>query len=295
MVELWDAVAAHITATTGRPFTARTIDAVGGGCISSAYRIEDGPSRYFVKLNDATCLSMFEAERDGLAELERAGAIRVPRPIACGNCGSHAFLILEHLDLGSGDQAAAARLGEQLAAQHRVCAEHYGWFRDNTIGSTPQRNTQHDDWVAFWRLCRLDPQLRLAASNGAHRELLDAGNRLLELLPAFFTDYVPRPSLLHGDLWGGNYRVDAAGNPVIFDPAVYYGDREADLAMTELFGGFPAAFYEAYGACWTLDAGYAVRRTLYNLYHVLNHFNLFGAGYAAQAQGMIRRVLAEAR
>jgi len=125
--------------------------------------------------------------------------------------------------------------------------------------------------------------------------LLRRGEALQATLTHFFTDHRPTPSLLHGDLWSGNYAFDAQGRPVIFDPAVYFGDRETDLAMTELFGGFPAAFYAAYNAAWPLDAGYATRKTLYNLYHILNHFNLFGGGYLSQAQGMIDRLLSECR
>jgi len=149
------------------------------------------------------------------------------------------------------------------------------------------------DWIAFYRAWRLRPQFELARHNAAPRGLLRQGERLLERLEAFFPGYHPMPSLLHGDLWGGNHGY-ADGVPVLFDPAVYYGDREVDLAMTELFGGYPADFYAAYREAWPLDPGYRVRKPLYNLYHVLNHFNLFGGGYAAQAEAMVRRLLAEA-
>jgi fructosamine-3-kinase len=180
-------------------------------------------------------------------------------------------------------------LGRALAALHRVTAHEHGWSRDNTIGATPQANAPCGDWAEFWRERRLGFQLRLAAANG-HR--LAQGERLMEKLPAFFSGYRPAPSLLHGDLWAGNAAATAAGEPVVFDPAVYYGDREADMAMTELFGGFPRSFYEAYGSEYPLDAGYAVRRDLYNLYHVLNHLNLFGGGYRSQAERMIGQLLA---
>ena len=176
---------------------------------------------------------------------------------------------------------------------HRVCARAFGWDRDNTIGSTPQVNTADADWVSFLREQRLRYQLDLARANGADAGLLDGGERLLDALPRFFDSYYPHPSLLHGDLWGGNWSADAEGQPVIFDPAVYYGDREADLAMTELFGGFDDRFYHSYRQAWPLDAGYNSRKVLYNLYHVLNHYNLFGGGYARQAQGMIETLLAE--
>ena len=175
---------------------------------------------------------------------------------------------------------------------HRTTRPQFGWWRDNTIGSTPQINTEEHDWIAFFREHRLHYQLELTATHGNTR-LLRAGEKLLEALPAFYSDYTPPASLLHGDLWGGNHGQLRDGTPVIFDPAVYYGDREADLAMTELFGGFSFSFYAAYNEAWPLDAGYRVRRELYNLYHVLNHFNLFGGGYAGQAEGMIGRLVSE--
>jgi fructosamine-3-kinase len=150
-----------------------------------------------------------------------------------------------------------------------------------------------DDWIDFWRERRLGFQLDLAARNGLRGALQTQGRQLMDALPALFAHYRPAPSLLHGDLWGGNWGADAAGNPVIFDPAVYFGDREADLAMTELFGGFSRAFYDAYDAAYPLDKGYETRKTLYSLYHVLNHFNLFGGGYGGQAQRMIQQLLAQ--
>lgn len=178
---------------------------------------------------------------------------------------------------------------------HRITQTQYGWQRDNTIGATPQPNTQSRDWVDFWRRQRLQFQLDLAAANGAPRALLAGGEDLLERFPALFAGHAPAASLLHGDLWSGNHAYTRSGEPAIFDPAVYYGDREADLAMTELFGGFGDDFYAAYNACWPLDPGYGTRKTLYNLYHILNHFNLFGGGYAGQAQRMTDALLSELR
>ncbi len=169
----------------------------------------------------------------------------------------------------------------------------FGWGRENTIGSTPQINTPSDDWIEFWRERRLGKQLELAAHSGYCGRLQRQGERLLGKFAGLFAGYRPLPSLLHGDLWSGNYAADAEGNPVIYDPAPYYGDREADLAMTELFGGFGRAFYNAYQQAWPLDDGYRTRKTLYNLYHILNHLNLFGGGYLGQAESMIDSLLAE--
>ena len=174
-------------------------------------------------------------------------------------------------------------------------AKTHGWHRDNTIGTTPQDNARTGDWAGFFRDRRIAPQLALAARNGHGGRLQRDGEKLLAQIPALLGSRAPAASLLHGDLWSGNAARLASGEPVIFDPAVYFGDREADLAMTELFGGFGADFYAAYAEAWPPAAGYPARRTLYNLYHVLNHLNLFGGGYRAQAEAMIGKMLAQAR
>ena len=239
---------------------------------------------------------MFEAEAAGLRELATAEALRVPRVLGTGLVGSVAVLALEWLDLRVPEQreTAQTRLGTLLASQHRVTAAAFGWDRDNTIGSTVQRNAWSGDWVQFVRERRLGDQLTLAETNGLSPRTVERGRLLADRCGAFFSSYRPTPALLHGDLWGGNWAVHArSGEPVVFDPAVYYGDREADIAMTRLFGGFGPRFYAAYQAEWPLDPAAGTRRTLYNLYHVLNHFNLFGGSYAAQAAGMIESLLAE--
>lgn len=289
---VWARVAERISATTGAPFALRQQRAVGGGCINSATVLQDGERRFFVKLNDAARVSMFAAEAEGLKEIARSRTVRVPEPVCWGTADGAAYLVLEYLELGGADSGSLEKLGQQLAQMHRATRDRFGWRLDNTIGSTPQINAPTSDWIEFWRELRLGYQLRLAVRNGCH--ILNKGERLMAELGEFFRSYRPAPSLLHGDLWGGN--VGAAGQqPVIFDPAVYYGDREADLAMTELFGGFPPRFYQAYQDTWPLDAGYQVRKTLYNLYHVLNHFNLFGGGYGSQAGRMIDRLLSDLR
>ena len=234
-----------------------------------------------------------DAEVDGLARLARAEAIRVPRVLGQGASGGEAWLELEWLDLHAADASCDARLGAALARLHRVTGTTYGLERDNAIGAAPQPNAPCDDWARFWRGQRLGFQLERAADNGHGGRLLERGRRLLERIPAFFAGYRPQPSLLHGDLWAGNRGMLADGTPVIFDPAVYHGDREADLAMTTLFGGFPRDFHAAYANAWPLDDGYRVRRDFYNIYHLLNHANLFAGGYVAQAQEAIERSLAE--
>jgi fructosamine-3-kinase len=234
-----------------------------------------------------------DAEVDGLARIAATGAIRVPRVLGEGANETEAWLELERFDLHPADAASDARMGTALARLHAASAEVFGLERDNAIGATPQPNAPTDDWIAFWRERRLGFQLALAAKNGYGGRLQDRGRRLREVLPAFFQGHRPQPSLLHGDLWGGNRAMLADGTPVVFDPAVYYGDREADIAMTQLFGGFGPRFYAAYEAAWPLPPGAAARRDLYNLYHVLNHLNLFGGGYHAQADAMIGKLLSQ--
>ena len=260
----------------------------GGSALNGAWRVESPAGRWFVKVNRADRLPMFEAEAAGLAELAAAAAIRVPRPFACGSDGGQAFLVLEWLDLGGRRDAAA--LGRALAALHRRTAPRFGWSRDNTIGTTPQKNDWPDEWCRFFVECRMRPQFELAAGGAGGRWRDDAA-RLLAAVPRLLAGHRPLPSLLHGDLWGGNAGALTSGEPVIYDPAVYYGDRETDLAMTELFGGFGPEFHAAYDDAWPLPPGYPRRRTLYNLYHVVNHANLFGGSYASQAQAMIAELL----
>lgn len=287
-------LARRVAETTGRGFEVRGGRRIGGGCINEAFVLEGtGGGRHFVKTNDAARLSMFEAEAEGLEELRAAaGGPRAPAPVCAGVHGDRSYLILEYIEFGPGSAGTPERFGSELAALHRRTTSDFGWRRDNTVGATPQPNGRMPDWIAFLRERRLGFQLRLAARNGYGGRLQRDGERLLASLDRFF-DQPPAPSLLHGDLWGGNSGADAEGNPVIFDPAVYYGDREADLAMTELFGGYPGRFYAAYHEAWPLDARYRTRKTLYNLYHVLNHLNLFGGGYRVQAEGMIGQLLAE--
>jgi len=256
--------------------------------------MSDAP-RQFIKTAEATALPRFEAEVAGLATLRASGAVRVPEVLACGLEGGQARLILEYFDLCGLNRSSGAALGRALAALHRTLGNEFGAAGDNFIGATPQINTPHRNWARFFADCRLMPQLDWALENSMERALVDRGRDLAERLSAFFVDYTPAPSLLHGDLWSGNADALADGTPVIFDPAVYYGDRETDLAMAELFGGFPESFFAAYREAWPLDSGFETRKTLYNLYHILNHFNLFGPSYLSQAKRMIDRLLADLR
>lgn len=285
--EPWDTIARAISQATGMAFEPKGQTPAGGGSINRAAVLEGGGRRYFVKLNSKDRLPMFEAEAEGLAEMAATDAVRVPEPVCHGTAGGRAYLALEYLELTGTTDGHAGRLGRQLADMHRHQTDRFGWHRDNTLGTTPQPNGWHDDWIAFLREQRLGHQFRLLGD----RALSGKWTELSSTLPAFFEDYTPRASLIHGDLWGGNWSGLADGEPVLFDPATYYGDREMEMAMTELFGGFPESFYTAYNETWPLDAGYERRRPLYLLYHVLNHANLFGGGYVEQARRLVSRLL----
>jgi fructosamine-3-kinase len=279
---------------TGRKFARTPSGEVPGGSVSRCLRWETDGGPVFVKLAAVAQASAFEAEADGLRALSAAAALRVPDVLAVASAGDECALVLEWIEAGPCSTRSEERLGRQLAALHRCTGARFGWHRDNTIGRTPQSNEPSDDWVRFYAERRLDFQLQLAARNGLDSRVIERGHRLAELCAVFFAGHRPVPSLLHGDLWGGNWATVAGSDePVIFDPAVYFGDREADLAMTRLFGGFGPAFYRAYAEAWPLAAGAETRSRLYDLYHVLNHWNLFGGGYGRQAATMIEQLLAE--
>jgi fructosamine-3-kinase len=272
----------------------QTLDAVGGGSISRTVVARSGDTRWFVKLDSAERHAMFVAEADGLSALAACPALRVPRVVADGVSGRQAYLVMEYLQLRPiHERRAASSAGHALAALHRITGTEFGWPRANFIGSTPQLNAGERTWPLFFARQRLLPQLALAARQRHPARLVADGERLAERLPALFVDYRPAISLVHGDLWHGNAALDETQTLALFDPAVYYGDRETDLAMSELFGGFPASFYAAYRDAWPLADGYEQRKTLYNLYHILNHLNLFGGAYRHQAERMIGQLLAE--
>jgi len=282
----------HIEKTTGQSLSDSRISPLGGGDINAAYQLQTPSLSWFIKINRPDLAFMFNAEAAGLKEMAETKTIKVPEVIDFGQTDEHSYLILEYIKLGRLDSQSAQLLGEQLAAMHQHQQPFFGWHINNTIGSTHQYNNRHSDWVEFWRQQRLLKQLQFAANNGFGGKLQSQGEKLAAKVDVFFNDYHPQPALLHGDLWGGNAAADSNGQPLIYDPACYYGDREADIAMTELFGGFSPAFYQAYQNSYPLDSGYQVRKTLYNLYHILNHLNLFGRTYLHQAESMIMQLLA---
>ena len=293
------ALAAAITAASGTRFRLASQEPVAGGCIHTSLRLSGEAGRgsvdYFAKVNEAASAAMFAAEAEGLAALRETGAVAVPAVVAQGDDGERAWLVLEWLELRPLDPASGARLGAAFAELHRVPQQRFGWAHDNFIGANPQVNGWEDDWLAFWRNRRMMPQLRIAAKKRLPSRMIDRGERLAADCEAFFSGHRPDRALLHGDLWNGNAAMLPDGSPVLFDPAVYVGDREADVAMTELFGGFPPDFGSAYRESWPLPDGYRIRRDFYNLYHVLNHANLFAGSYVRQAEHSIERLLAEIR
>ncbi|MGJ3244263.1 MAG: fructosamine kinase family protein [Opitutales bacterium] len=286
--ERWAAVARSLTEQTGEAFDLNSVEPAAGGSINQAVILhfrKQPPA--FVKWQAGGDPMPYETEADALNAIHATDTIRVPAVYGQGSLdGGGCWLAIEWLDLGGRGDGGA--LGRALAALHRVEQTRFGWHRDNVIGATPQPNGWSDDWIAFYREQRLEHQFRLARKNGLR---IRESDTLLETLPVFFESYTPQPSLLHGDLWGGNAGFLTDGTPVIYDPASYQGDREADLAFTEVFGGFPDSFQAAYREAWPLDDGYRYRKTLYNLYHILNHFNLFGGGYGSQAEGMVQELL----
>jgi len=286
---MWTEIDAQISKATGEQFQTQQRRSVSGGCINQGYSLTDGVRTFFVKLNQASQIEMFAAEALGLQQMYDTDTIRVPKPICYGIAENSCYIVLEWLEMGRGNNKSSEDMGRKLAQLHRKSlSERFGWDMNNTIGSTPQINSWTDDWVDFFTTHRLGYQFQLAKRRGGS---FPQAEELLSAIPELLAGHQVQPSLVHGDLWGGNAGFTVDGEPVIFDPATYYGDREVDIAMTEVFGGFPAAFYQGYEEVFPLDDGYERRKTLYNLYHILNHFNLFGGGYASQANGMIERVL----
>ncbi|MDZ7963655.1 MAG: fructosamine kinase family protein [Nostoc sp. DedSLP03] len=286
---MWTQIDTHISQVTGKKFQSQQRRSVGGGCINQGYAVSNGEITYFVKQNLASQVAMFEAEALGLEQMLATASIRVPKPICWGTADNSSYIVLEWLELGSGNSNSWQEMGRKLAAMHKVSSSQvFGWKINNTIGSTPQINTWTADWTEFYIKHRLGYQFQLARRRRGNFPQQD---KLLAAIPELLADRQVQPSLVHGDLWGGNAGCTASEEPVIFDPATYFADREVDIAMTELFGGFPAAFYKGYNEVFPLDAGYEQRKTLYNLYHILNHFNLFGGSYDSQANRMIDQIL----
>jgi protein-ribulosamine 3-kinase len=289
----WSQLEQSVRTTCGVTLITDTAAPVAGGDINAAYRCEtDSGLSVFLKVNSRDNEDFFVAEADGLQALADAGVAVIPEVIGQGVTDEHAWLMLEYLPLASPSASSDRALGAALAELHEQTSEQHGWHRNNWIGASPQQNAPSPDWVTFYGSQRLSPQLDLARGNGAERQLLDATEAVIECLPQILAGHAPAPSLLHGDLWSGNRAALPDGRPVLLDPAVHCGDGECDLAMTRLFGGFGAGFYDAYHERLPQAPGHELRQDLYQLYHVLNHFNLFGGGYGNQALRLCSRLLA---
>ena len=267
---------------------------VSGGDINRAYSLElsDG-SRVFMKANRRENIGFFRAEAEGLSAIKVTETVRSPEVLGIGAGKMESFLLLEHIPSGRGNRASSEELGTGLALMHMaetgrfVKGGLFGFTGNNYIGAGVQINTPKESWKDFFIQCRLAPQLERAASYFSRDE-----SKQIDAFLGRADRYLAEPdhpSLLHGDLWGGNYMVDKEGHPWLIDPAVYVGHAEADLAMTELFGGFDRTFYDAYRSTAGIDPDYRDRKDIYNLYHLLNHLNLFGGGYLYSVQSIIRR------
>jgi fructosamine-3-kinase len=262
---------------------------LSGGCISNAYKIKTNAGEiYFLKYNSSVSSDMFIKEAHGLQELNRADVIKIPKVI----CYNEEYILLEQIISGNKQKNFSEDFGRKFALLHKFTSEFYGFYEDNYIGSNPQINISEENekhnWTKFYFNQRILYQLQLTEETGNSTSELRKAIAVLEnKIDKIVLDNGEKPSLLHGDLWGGNYLINEQGFACLIDPAVYYGNREADLAMTKLFGGFDSRFYEAYNEVFPLPDGYEYRENIYKLYHVLNHLNLFGGGYYSQAMSLI--------
>ena len=268
----------------------KSFSSLSGGCISDAYKItmSDG-SNYFLKYNPSASNDMFIKEANGLKELAKANAIRISEVLSF----AEDYILLEYIPTGNKKKTFFEEFGRSFAEMHKFTSESFGFYEDNYIGSNPQKNipveNEKASWVSFYFNKRILFQLQLAEKLGNSTDALRKGiSKLENKIEEIIGGKAEKPSLLHGDLWSGNYMVDENGDAVLIDPAVYYGHREADLGMTKLFGGFSSEFYRAYNETFPLEDGCEYRENIYKLYHVLNHLNLFGGGYYSQALSVIK-------
>ncbi len=287
---LWQKISETLSSHLNSSYQIQSLESVTGGDISEAFIISGNHNRFFVKLNSKSNLPIFEAEQEGLKWLD----VNAPACICIGHHEKYAFLVLEYLPLTR--NGSEFEMGGLLAKQHQRDyfsekeSSKFGWYNDNYIGTTPQANNWKSLWHEFWIQNRMIPQLELAHLNGYSKEIKALEKKFLYSCKKLLFDHHPKSALLHGDLWRGNAGF-ANNRPVFYDPACYFGDRETDLALTELFGGFSSEFYQGYNDIWPIEEGYKRRKTLYNLYHLLNHLNLFGSGYLNQVTRSMSEVI----
>lgn len=285
---MWQAISQQLSETLMFQFTITEKTKISGGDINECYMISDGDQRYFLKVNERNAFPLFEAEVDNLSELRRSDTVFVPEVVLLGCCKDASFLILNYFPTKSLETTDASfQFGQQLARLHQWGEQkEFGFDSDNYIGATLQPNPWMKKWHRFFSEQRIGWQLQLLSEKGIK---FGDNEKIIESVADILKHHRPTPSLLHGDLWNGNVANSAFG-PLCFDPACYWGDKECDIAMTELFGGFSASFYEGYASLQTLPPEYQDRKQAYNLYHLLNHCNLFGGHYLQDAQQVIDKL-----
>jgi len=286
---MWQAISQQLSETLMFTFEIVEKTKVSGGDINECYMISDGEQRYFVKVNSREFLPKFEVEAENIRIMRESNSVFVPELIFTGNSKNNAFIVLNYLPTKPLDDDKNSYLfGQQLAQLHQWGEQkEFGFDQDNYIGSTLQPNKWERKWARFFAEQRIGWQLQLVKEKGVN--LVDI-NEFTELVHEHLIGHQPRPSLLHGDLWHGNVANSVFG-PICYDPACYWGDRECDIAMTELFGGFQPEFYQGYESVLPLDYKYSERKDIYNLYHLLNHYNQFGGHYLEQSQKLINKIL----
>ena len=274
---------------SGEKVNIRSFAAVGGGCINAAGKLETNAGPFFLKYNNAKAYpGMFEAEAKGLGILAEADAVNVPKPIFAGNVNNETFILTEWIESGKRQKDFWEKFGESLAKLHGHHQVQFGLDHNNYIGSQPQYNDWRGDWPEFFIEMRLEKQIEIARNHGKiSSRHITKFNRLYKKLNEIFPK--EKPSLIHGDLWSGNFLTGADGYSAIVDPAVYYGHREIELSFTKLFGGFDREFYQSYEAHFPLEKGFEKREDIYNLYPLMVHVNLFGGGYLASVENILRR------
>ena len=287
--ELVKSVVSTLTNRFEKPVEIIEIRSVGGGCINEAFSIKTNVGKYFIKYNSAAAFpGMFEKEAAGLELLAETKTIEIPEVIDTGESENFSCLLLKYIESGIPNRNSWVEFGTKLADLHRNTHNFFGLDHDNYIGSLVQKNNPHPDFFSFFISERIEPQLKEARNKGAFTQ---SETRCFDSLFKSLPDIIPveKPALLHGDLWSGNFMITANASHCLVDPAVYYGHREADIAMTELFGGFDPEFYSAYNHAWPMEKGWQKRVDIFNLYPLLVHVNLFGGGYTAQVMRIIRQ------
>lgn len=285
---MWHSIEKAITQSTGEKFTISEKQSISGGDINDAYKVSNKQERYFVKVNDAQHLKHFETEAYALAQIDNIHQINCPNVIAYGASGDKSYLILDFIPFDKATKTDWYCLGEQLASMHKKSVHgQFGWQSDNYIGDTLQPNNWSSNWRTFFSEQRIGWQLQLLQEKSIK---LGSIEHIVESCHDALLHHNIKPRLVHGDLWQGNLGF-TNNSAVIFDPACYYGDREVDIAMTELFGCLPKEFYLGYQAVFPLTHGYEQRKIIYNFYHILNHANLFGGVYIEQSKAVLSRIM----